>query len=73
MLEASAKTQTNTKQKCNSSATILHYYCFTGFSTRSATVAVTDPGGGGREGCALRENEMRRRLTSGYFGQRSLS
>lgn len=45
MLKASAKTQTPSK-KCNSSATILHYYRFTGFSTRSATMTVTDPGGG---------------------------
>lgn len=45
MPEPSAKTQTPSKN-CNSSATILHYYCFTGFFTRSATVTVTDPGGG---------------------------
>lgn len=49
MLKASVKTQTprkkkeKAKKKSNSSLTILHYYCCTGFSTRSAPMAVPDP------------------------------
>jgi len=65
MPEASAKTQTNTKQKIQ-----LLYYRFALLLLYRVCYTLCDCDcyrSWGREGCAIRENERRRRLTPGYF------